>query len=113
MQNKKNADRGMIKWRPFASLPEHMELVEKKLNAKNKQKKIINSYDKLVIMNEIVENSIKNSTKIVLKLYKNGEYLFKDCIAISFDFENKVLIVKNGTRKEYIKIIDIVDVYEK
>ena len=111
MQNNKK-DRGMIKWRPFSSLPEHMEMIEKRINSKQIKKAQI-SNDKLEEINEIVGKSIKNSTKLVLKLYKRGNYSLIEGIPLEFDFENKLLKLKIDKTKKYISIFEIVDVYEK
>ena len=105
-------DRGMIKWRPFASLPEHMELIEKKNNNRKMMPKPRKSNDKLEEMNELVEKTIENSTKLVLILYQNDENIKKEAIPISFDPENKLLIVKENNKKLRIKISDIIDIYE-
>ena len=111
MQNEKK-DRGMIKWQPFASLPEHMEQLNKIVTKKKISKKKISS-DKLNEMNRIVEKSMINSTKIVLILYKNNEFTQKIGIPLYFDNENKMLIIMNhNSKKERNKIIDIVDVME-
>ena len=111
MQNKKK-DRGMIKWQPFASLPEHMEYINKIVTSK-KLNKIKLSNDKLIEMNKIVENSIKNSTKLVLILYKSNELIEKIGICLSFDDINKRLIIRNeNDKKESIKIREIIDVKE-
>ena len=105
-------DRGMIKWRPFASLPEHMELIEKKNNNRKMMPKPRKSNDKLEEMNELVEKSIGNSTKLVLILYQNDKKLKREVIPLSFDYENKLLIVKENNKKSRIKINDIIDIYE-
>ena len=105
-------DRGMIKWRPFASLPEHMELIEKKNNNRKMMPKPRKSNDKLEEMNELVEKSIENSTKLVLILYLNDIKLKREVIPLSFDYENKLLIVKENNKKSRIKINDIIDIYE-
>ena len=105
-------DRGMIKWRPFASLPEHMELIEKKNNNRKMMPKPRKSNDKLEVMNELVEKSIENSTKLVLILYQNDKKLKREVIPLSFDYENKLLIVKENNKKSRIKINDIIDIYE-
>ena len=105
-------DRGMIKWRPFASLPEHMELIEKKNNNRKRMPKPRKSNDKLEEMNELVEKSIENSTKLVLILYQNDKNLKREVIPLSFDYENKLLIVKENNKKSRIKINDIIDIYE-
>lgn len=111
MQNKKK-DRGMIKWQPFASLPEHMENINKMLCSNKIRKKKL-SYDKMNEMNEIVEKSIKNSTKLVLILCKNNEIINKVGVCLSFDDVNKMIIIKNeDNKKERIKIIDILDIKE-
>lgn len=112
MQNN-NKDRGMIKWRPFASLPEHMELIEQKNKTRKKSIKRRISGDKFEEMQFLVENSMKNSTNLVLKLYKNGEIFDFEGIAYSFDCENNQLIFKVNNKKERIYIRDIIDVYEK
>ena len=84
MQNSKK-DRGMIKWQPFASLPEHMEYVEKIVKSK-KIKKVKISNDKLQEMNVILENSLKNSTKIVLILKRDAgsSILLPDMFILNF-----------------------------
>ena len=105
-------DRGMIKWRPFASLPEHMELIEKKNNNRKMMPKPRKSNDKLEEMNELVEKSLENSTKLVLILYQNDKKLKREVIPLSFDYENKLLIVKENNKKSRIKINDIIDIYE-
>ena len=105
-------DRGMIKWRPFASLPEHMELIEKKNNNRKMMPKPRKSNDKLEEMNELVEKSIENSSNLVLILYQSDKKLKREVIPLSFDYENKLLIVKENNKKSRIKINDIIDIYE-
>lgn len=108
MQNKK--DRGMIKWRPFASLPEHIEYLEELQKNKNKKEKAKISNDKLTEINNLVEKCIINSTKLVLKLYKNGTFIQKICRPITFDFENRCLIIINtNNKKERISVVEIID----
>lgn len=111
MQNKKK-DRGMIKWQPFASLPEHMEYIDKMIKNKKVVKNRI-SNDKLEEINDLVEKSIKNSTNLVLIVYKNDGYIKKNGIPKYYDEINHELIILNDNkRKERIKIKDIVDAVE-
>lgn len=111
MQNK-NKDRGMIKWQPFASLPEHMEHINKLISRNVSKKKKISS-DKLQEMDELVKKSIINGTKLVLILYKKSGYCEKIGIPINYDDENKTLIIINeNNKKERISIINIEDVKE-
>ena len=111
MQNKK--DRGMIKWRPFASLPEHMELIEEKNKKREVVKRVRLSNDKLAEIDEIVKKSIENSTNLVLILYQNEKQIKKEGIVLGFDFENKLLLLNVNGRKERIKTYNIIDAFEK
>ena len=111
MQSKK--DRGMIKWRPFASLPEHMELIEEKNKKREVVKRVRLSNDKLAEIDEIVKKSIENSTNLVLILYQNEKQIKKEGIVLGFDFENKLLLLNVNGRKERIKTYNIIDAFEK
>ncbi|MED1093999.1 YolD-like family protein [Bacillus paramycoides] len=64
--------RGMVKWRPFASLPEQFEGIREILNDLNKIPKPIVSEDMKEQLQHGIIQSLQNKEEILISYYRDG-----------------------------------------
>ncbi|MDN3365492.1 YolD-like family protein [Priestia megaterium] len=111
-QEGKHNDRGMQKWRPFASIPEQHIGLTKVLEGLNKVEKPILSEDQQEQINEIIMHSCGTKVKVLLTYFKRGELITETCIIDSINIHTKNLFYIDEVFeiKNKIRLNDIVDV---
>ncbi|MGY3480509.1 MULTISPECIES: YolD-like family protein [Staphylococcus] len=69
--------RGMVKWAPFATLPEQFEAVQQHIIDQNKIDRPILSDDQLTELNIQLHQALHADTPVSIEYYKNGwlEYI--------------------------------------
>src|SRR6478752_5985129 len=84
-------DRGMRKWRPFASMPEQYIGLNKVLEGLNKVEKPILSEDHQEQINEILMRTCGTDSKVLLTYFKKGELITETCSIDSINVHTKAL----------------------
>ncbi|WP_154990913.1 YolD-like family protein [Priestia megaterium] len=111
-QEGKYNDRGMRKWRPFASIPEQHIGLSKVLEGLNKVEKPILAEDEQEQINEIIMRSCGTKVKVLLTYFKRGELITETCIIDSINAHTKTLFYIDEVfeMKNKMQLSDIVDV---
>lgn len=87
----KNSDRGMQKWRPFASIPEQHIGLNTVLTVLNRVEKPILAEDQQEQINEILMRVNGTESKVSLTYYKRDECITETCTIQSINLQRKVL----------------------
>lgn len=111
-QEGKHNDRGMRKWRPFASIPEQHIGLNKVLEGLNKVEKPILAADQQEQINEILMRACGTDSKVFLTYYKKGELITETCSIDSINVHTKALYFMDEVFeiKNKLQLSDIVDV---
>ncbi|GBU70256.1 YolD-like family protein [Staphylococcus aureus] len=104
--------RGMIKWAPFATLPEQFETIQQYIIDQNKITRPVLSDDQLAELNIRLHEALQYAQPVEVKFYNNG---FVDsvrltiyCIdAINYEIDGYVY---NQQQRQKISIFDILDI---
>jgi len=72
IRNGQYKDRGMVKWRAFASMPEQYIGLEKVLENQLKVEQPILSEDQVEQVNQTLSEAIQNQKEVYLTYYKQG-----------------------------------------
>ncbi|PGK51757.1 3-oxoacyl-ACP synthase [Priestia megaterium] len=70
-------DRGMVKWKPFASIPEQHIGLHGMLENLNKVEKPILGEDQMNEINEALQEAVRSQRVLLITYYKGG-YIVKD-----------------------------------
>ncbi|EOD4372348.1 YolD-like family protein [Staphylococcus aureus] len=104
--------RGMIKWAPFATLPEQFETIQQYIIDQNKITRPVLSDDQLAELNIRLHEALQYAQPVEVKLYNNG---FVDSVrltiyridAINYEIDGYVY---NQQQRQKISIFDILDI---
>ncbi|HDC9987978.1 TPA: YolD-like family protein [Staphylococcus aureus] len=104
--------RGMIKWAPFATLPEQFETIQQYIIDQNKITRPVLSDDQLAELNIRLHEALQYAQPVEVKFYNNG---FVDSVrltiyridAINYDIDGYVY---NQQQRQKISIFDILDI---
>ena len=104
--------RGMIKWAPFATLPEQFETIQQYIIDQNKITRPVLSDDQLDELNIRLHEALKYAQPVEFKFYNNG---FVDSVrltiyridAINYEIDGYVY---NQQQRQKISIFDILDI---
>ncbi|HCY2775623.1 TPA: YolD-like family protein [Staphylococcus aureus] len=104
--------RGMIKWAPFATLPEQFETIQQYIIDKNKITRPVLSDDQLAELNIRLHEALQYAQPVEVKFYNNG---FVDSVrltiyridAINYEIDGYVY---NQQQRQKISIFDILDI---
>ncbi|CAA5543123.1 yolD-like family protein [Staphylococcus aureus] len=104
--------RGMIKWAPFATLPEQFETIQQYINDQNKITRPVLSDDQLAELNIRLHEALQYAQPVEVKFYNNG---FVDSVrltiyridAINYEIDGYVY---NQQQRQKISIFDILDI---
>ncbi|CAC8793401.1 TPA: YolD-like family protein [Staphylococcus aureus] len=104
--------RGMIKWAPFATLPEQFETIQQYIIDQNKITRPVLSDDQLAELNIRLHEAIQYAQPVEVKFYNNG---FVDSVrltiyridAINYEIDGYVY---NQQQRQKISIFDILDI---
>lgn len=104
--------RGMIKWAPFATLPEQFETVQQYIIDQNKITRPVLSDDQLAELNIRLHEALQYAQPVEVKFYNNG---FVDSVrltiyridAINYEIDGYVY---NQQQRQKISIFDILDI---
>ncbi len=104
--------RGMIKWAPFATLPEQFETIQQYIIDQNKITRPVLSDDQLAELNIRLHEALQYAQPVEVKFYNNG---FVDSVrltiyridAINYEIDGYVY---NQQQRQTISIFDIFDI---
>ncbi|HDI6915909.1 TPA: YolD-like family protein [Staphylococcus aureus] len=104
--------RGMIKWAPFATLPEQFETTQQYIIDQNKITRPVLSDDQLAELNIRLHEALQYAQPVEVKFYNNG---FVDSVrltiyridAINYEIDGYVY---NQQQRQKISIFDILDI---
>ncbi|HDG2753500.1 TPA: YolD-like family protein [Staphylococcus aureus] len=104
--------RGMIKWAPFATLPEQFETIQQYIIDQNKITRPVLSEDQLAELNIRLHEALQYAQPVEVKFYNNG---FVDSVrltiyridAINYEIDGYVY---NQQQRQKISIFDILDI---
>ncbi|HGZ6086483.1 YolD-like family protein [Staphylococcus aureus] len=104
--------RGMIKWAPFATLPEQFETIQQYIIDQNKITRPVLSDDQLAELNIRLHEALQYAQPVEVKFYNNG---FIDSVrltiyridAINYEIDGYVY---NQQQRQKISIFDILDI---
>ncbi|HCX2378248.1 TPA: YolD-like family protein [Staphylococcus aureus] len=104
--------RGMIKWAPFATLPEQFETIQQYIIDQNKITRPVLSDDQLAELNIRLHEALQYAQLVEVKFYNNG---FVDSVrltiyridAINYEIDGYVY---NQQQRQKISIFDILDI---
>ncbi|HEJ6890319.1 TPA: YolD-like family protein [Staphylococcus aureus] len=104
--------RGMIKWAPFATLPEQFETIQQYIIDQNKITRPVLSDDQLAELNIRLHEALQYAQPVEVKFYNNG---FVDSVrltiyridAINYEIDGYVY---NKQQRQKISIFDILDI---
>ncbi|HDG9438798.1 TPA: YolD-like family protein [Staphylococcus aureus] len=104
--------RGMIKWPPFATLPEQFETIQQYIIDQNKITRPVLSDDQLAELNIRLHEALQYAQPVEVKFYNNG---FVDSVrltiyridAINYEIDGYVY---NQQQRQKISIFDILDI---
>ncbi|HDZ5882164.1 YolD-like family protein [Staphylococcus aureus] len=104
--------RGMIKWAPFATLPEQFETIQQYIIDQNKITRPVLSDDQLAELNIRLHEALQYAPPVEVKFYNNG---FVDSVrltiyridAINYEIDGYVY---NQQQRQKISIFDILDI---
>ncbi|HDE6658649.1 TPA: YolD-like family protein [Staphylococcus aureus] len=105
-------ERGMIKWAPFATLPEQFETIQQYIIDQNKITRPVLSDDQLAELNIRLHEALQYAQPVEVKFYNNG---FVDSVrltiyridAINYEIDGYVY---NQQQRQKISIFDILDI---
>ena len=104
--------RGMIKWAPFATLPEQFETIQQYIIDQNKITRPVLSDDQLAELNIRLHEALQYAQPVEVKFYNN---CFVDSVrltiyridAINYEIDGYVY---NQQQRQKISIFDILDI---
>ncbi|HDG4857211.1 TPA: YolD-like family protein [Staphylococcus aureus] len=112
LDNNITMGRGMIKWAPFATLPEQFETIQQYIIDQNKITRPVLSDDQLAELNIRLHEALQYAQPVEVKFYNNG---FVDSVrltiyridAINYEIDGYVY---NQQQRQKISIFDILDI---
>ncbi|MDQ7143905.1 YolD-like family protein [Mammaliicoccus lentus] len=91
--------RTMIKWAPFASVPQQYQIIEQYIKDQSKVNKPILDEQAKRDLNDVLARKLFYEPQAILKYWENGYYKSLECEINKFDSErNKLEILKNGKK---------------
>lgn len=105
--------RGMIKWAPFATLPEQFETIQQYIIDQNKITRPVLSDDQLAELNIRLHEALQYAQPVEVKFYNNG---FVDSVrltiyridAINYEIDGYVYNQQQRQKNSIFDILDIV-----
>ncbi len=102
--------RGMVKWQPFASLPEQSEYINKLIYEMNQIERPSLSDDQLTELNETLFSCFENKEKVSLHYYYDGYIYLVEGIIIKIDSIKKLLVIENNNKRDKFSLASIVNI---
>jgi hypothetical protein len=100
----------MVKWQPFASLPEQANYINKLMYEMNRIERPILSDDQLNELNITLYESYENKEIISLEYFYDGYIYLVEGIIVKIDSVKKTLIIENNNKRDKFSIASIVNI---
>ncbi|GAB3065126.1 YolD-like family protein [Salinicoccus sesuvii] len=100
--------RGMIKWQPFATMPEQYRRIEQMIDDQAKCSPPQFDNDILVMIEEKVRRNL--GKEIVLRYWNNGFEVPLECKVEYIDDKTGIVIVSKGLELIHVKFVQIYEV---
>lgn len=102
--------RGMVKWQPFASLPEQAGYIQQLMYDINKVDKPILSDDQLEDLNRKLYEFYENQEWIQLKYFYDGYIYLVEGVIKKVDRIKQSIIIENNKKQDRFGISSIMDI---
>ncbi len=108
--------RGMIKWAPFATMPEQFENVAKMVDAQTKIERPELSDDRIEEMNRVLNYALKDKRPVRIEYYYDGRRYFIQLKVVRVDTWSMILIGEKQTQDSaqeslvFIPFLDILNI---
>lgn len=103
--------RGMVKWQPFASLPEQFEGIREILNDLNKVSKPFITQDTKERIERKLVRSLHKEEEILISYYRDGSIHDEYITVVNIDAPNKTIYYTDAfglqTRLNFDEFVDI------
>lgn len=88
--------RGMIKWQPFASVPQQYQIIEQHIKDQDKVEKPVLDDMALKDLNDVLAEKLFYNPYAQIKYWEDGYYKMIECNINKFDSEaNKLEVIKD------------------
>lgn len=102
--------RGMIKWLPFASLPEQFKGIREMIEEQNKIQKPILDPQQVEEIGQAIQHSLRSEEEIHISYYRNGAIHHEMVTVTKVDTYKKEVIATDAFRNRCVFVIEeIVD----
>ncbi|PEC19141.1 YolD-like family protein [Bacillus cereus] len=103
--------RGMVKWQPFASMPEQFAVIKEMIQEQTKAQRPILTQDAKEVLENKLLTSFLGEEEILLTYYKDG-YLYKNYITVvDINPINETVTCTDAFCNERIfKFVDVIEV---
>ena len=108
--------RGMIKWAPFATMPEQFENVAKMVDAQTKIERPELSDDRIEEMNRVLNYALKDKRPVRIEYYYDGRRYFIQLKVVRVDTWSMILIGEKQSQDSaqdslvFIPFLDILNI---
>lgn len=102
--------RGMVKWQPFASLPEQANYINQLVYDMNKVERPILSEDQLNELNEKLFRYFENKEMISLEYYHDGYIYLVEGVIIKIEPIKQLIMIENNGKRAKFSIASIVNI---
>lgn len=106
----KMKQRTMVKWQPFASLPEQANYINKLIHEMNRIEKPNLSEDQFIELNEKLFIGFENKEFIQIHYFYDGYIYLVEGIVSKVDLIKQMIVVENNQKRDKFSIKNIVDI---
>lgn len=103
--------RGIVKWSPFASVPEQFETLNSYIADQNKVSKPELSDDQNALLNEQLHFKIMNNEAATIEMWKDGYFYKQSGMIHKIDMMKYVLIIDTGNDNVEIPMKNITRIW--
>ena len=105
--------RGMVKWAPFATLPEQFKTIYQYMIDQNKVSRPVLSDDQLSQLNIHLHEALQQSRPVNIKYYEEGYINFIELIVHRIDSINYEIegTAPHSRERHKVSFLDIIDIF--
>lgn len=100
----------MVKWQPFASLPEHANYIRKVIYEMNKIERPVLSEDQLNELNEKLYRYSQTKEPVSMTYYHDGYIYEVEGVIVKIELLTKMIIIENNSKRDKFSIENILDI---
>lgn len=102
--------RGMVKWQPFASLPEQANYIKRVLYEHNKQEKPELSIEQLEELNKQILEAYHSGALVMITYYHDGYVYLVEGVIEKIDPIHQGIVIKNGEQSGHFAFSNIISI---